>query len=91
MRSEGRPKEVGRAVFEDDHGALSAMGKKGAETAARNRALRKEAEELSRDAQKTRLKEAELEQAEVLSVSPEGDVLPADPKIVEALKEQLRG
>ena len=80
MSKTERPPEVRDALRHADHDALSNMGRKGAEHAALNRALRKEED-------KKRLQEAALEQAKLLSLSPEGDVLPPDPSIIASLEE----
>ncbi|MBI5405493.1 hypothetical protein HY972_00430 [Candidatus Kaiserbacteria bacterium] len=78
---EGKPKEVRRAILADDRGALSAMGKKGAEQANINRVFRKAAKERV-------VKELIREQAPIYSVGPGGDVLPPDQKVLEALSEE---
>lgn len=78
MRLE-RPEKVRTAQIKGDHRALSVMGKKGGEHAAINRDLKKAKEE-------EWLREAAIEQAKLLSLSPEGDVLPPDPTIIENLK-----
>ena len=72
---------VKKARLAGDHEALSRMGKKGGEQAAIKRALRKEALE-------RRLKELALEEAKLYSVSPEGDILPPDPNIIESLSAE---
>lgn len=64
-----RPQEVRKAMQKGDQEKLSAMGKKGGEKAADNRAIR----DALRDAELQELKE---EQAKLYSTSPEGDVLP---------------
>lgn len=67
--SQERPPEVRQAIFAGDRNTLSAMGKKGGEKAADNRAIK----DALRDAELEKLKE---EQAKLYSTSPEGDVLP---------------
>jgi hypothetical protein len=76
------PESVRRAIRDENAPALSAMGKKGAETAANNRAFK----ESENDA---RAKEAALEQAQSYSVSDEGDVLPPDQAAIDALNSTL--
>ncbi|MBU6491114.1 hypothetical protein KGQ25_03135 [Patescibacteria group bacterium] len=71
MKSFEKPREVRKAQLEDNRAALSRMGKKGAENAARNRVLRKEI-------QKERLREIAIEKAREETISPDGDVLPPD-------------
>jgi hypothetical protein len=80
MRLEGQPEEVKRSVFKDDRPTLSAMGKKGGKHSALNRALEK-------TKRKETLEEAALEQARLLSLSSDGDVLPPDPDIIASLEE----
>ncbi len=74
-----RPKGVQEARYHDDRAALSAMGRKGAEAAARTRALRevKKQDDLA---------EITREQARLLSLSSEGDVLPPDPNVIASLE-----
>ncbi len=74
------PKQVANALHYADHDALSRMGKVGAKHAAMNRAFRKEEEE-------EKLQEAALEQAKLLSLSPDGDVLPPDPNVIASLEQ----
>lgn len=76
---EGRPKEVRKAMLEDNREMLSAMGKKGAERAADLRNLKKE----------SKLKIL-LEQAEGYTLK-DGDVLPPDPKTIADLQDKLHG
>jgi len=71
MRLEGRPEGVKNARLMDDRQALRAMGRKGAESAARNRAIQ-EAEHAKE------IENLALEQSRLYSLSPEGDVLPPE-------------
>ena len=79
-----KPKEVREAQLKNDLPALRRMGKKGGENAAFNRDLRKAKKQ-------EELKKLALEQARSYTISPEGDVLPPDPNIIEALEEGSRG
>ena len=63
-----KPKAVRKAQLEDNHDALSRMGKKGA-------SRRVQLEDL-RTAEKRRVA---ANQAEFYKLSPDGDVLPPDP------------
>ncbi len=70
--NEKPPKQVQEARYRDDRKALSAMGRKGAKVAAENR-------ELQRILKQEMIDEAARAQAKLLSISPEGDVLPPEP------------
>lgn len=76
-----RPPEVKDALYRADHDALSRMGRKGALAAEETKRLKKAEKE-------ARLQEAAAAQAEVLSLSPDGDVLPPDEKIIASYKDQ---
>lgn len=73
------PPEVKQAMMRGDREALSKLGHIGAEHAAILRHLGK------RDNL-----EAELERAKLAEVSKEGDILPPDPKHIEALEAVLK-
>lgn len=65
------PEAVKRARYHEDHAALSAMGKKGAEQATLNRVVSKALHE-------EEVATITAAQAKLYQLSPEGDVLPPE-------------
>lgn len=81
MRLEGKPESIKQAVLQDtreNHRFLSKAGRKGAEHAANNRAIREAMK-------KERLAELIAEQAKIYRIA-DGDVLPPDPNDIAGLE-----
>ncbi len=80
-----RPDFVRKAIIEGDRETLSALGKKGAEVSLSHRQQREDLRKALKAEEAVRVAR---ERAELETISPDGDVLPPDPKVIESFKKQ---